>query len=85
MPPPCIAGVAGVAGAVVTPLDIELLKEIFNSENVVNLSKYVLQLLDTRFPKDKDLVNTKASKKKRKQKTRRDRAENIHQPLATQP
>ena len=65
--------------------DTELLKEIFNSGNVVTLSKYVLQLLDTRFPKDKDLANTKASKKKRKQKTRRDSAENIHHPLATQP
>ena len=54
-------------------------------ENVVTLSKYVLMLLDTRFPKDKDVANTKASKKTRNQKTRRDRAENIHQPLATQP
>ena len=56
--------------------DTELLKEIFN--NVVSLAKYVLQLLDTRFPKDKEAANTKASKKTRKQKTRRDRAENIY-------
>ena len=71
--------------SVIVSWDTELLKEIFNNENVVSLSKYVLQLLDTRFPKDTDVANTKASKKTRKQKTRRDRAENINQPLATQP
>ena len=49
--------------------DTELLKEFFNNENVVPLSKYVRQLLDTRFPKDKDVANTKASTKTRKQKT----------------
>ena len=50
--------------------DTELLKEIFTIENVVTLSKYVLQLLDTRFPKDKDVANTEASTKTKKQKTR---------------
>ena len=51
--------------------DTELLKEIISNEKVVSLSKYVIQLLDTRFPKDKDVVNTKASKKTRKHNTRR--------------
>ena len=73
------------AAKALSNIDTELMEEIFNNENVVTLSKYVLQLLDTRFPKDKDVANTKASKNKRKQKTRRDIAENIHQPLATQP
>ena len=51
--------------------DIELLKEIFSNKNVVSLSKYVLQLLDTRFPKDKEVANTKASKKTKKQRLER--------------
>ena len=77
----------GTIKSVIVSWDTELMKvkEIFNNENVVSLSKYVLQLLDTRFPKDKEVANTKASKKTKKQKTRRDRAENLYQPLATQP
>ena len=65
-------------------------------EKVVSLSKYVLQLLDKRFPKDKEIVNTKASNKtkkmtkkatenKKKYKIRLDRAEHIYQPLVTPP
>ena len=50
--------------------DTELLKEIFSNKKI-SLSKYVIQLLDTRFPNDKDVVNTKASKKTRKHNTRR--------------
>ena len=40
----------------------EVLKEIFNNKTMVSLSKYVLQFLDTRFPKDKEVDN--ASKKR---------------------
>ena len=37
-----------------------------SNENMFSLSKYVLQLLYTRLPKDKDVVHTKALKKTKK-------------------
>ena len=38
--------------------DTKLLKEIYNNENMVSFSNYVLLLLDTRFSKDKEIANT---------------------------
>ena len=60
--------------------DTELLKEIFNSENVVTYYSSWIQ----DFRKIKILPIPRPQRRKGN-KTRRDSAENIHQPLAKQP